>query len=92
MIVGFRNRGLKRFFETGDARALDPGHVNRIRRILARLNAATSIRDLDSPGSRLHPLKGNRQSQWAVDVDRHWRITFTFDGRDCSDLDYEDYH
>lgn len=92
MIAGFRNRALKRFFEAGDARGLSPDHVARIRRILARLHAATSFRDLDAPGSRLHPLKGERAGQWAVAVDRTWRITFSFDGRDCSDVDYEDYH
>ena len=52
----------------------------------------TSIRDLDAPGLRLHPIKGGRKGQWALDVDRNWRITFTFDGRDCDEMNYEDYH
>ena len=64
----------------------------RIRRILARLEAAESIRDLDAPGLRLHQLKGARKGQWAVDIDRIWRITFSFDGRDCDDVNLEDYH
>jgi proteic killer suppression protein len=92
VIVGFRHRGLKRFFESGDTRGLNPNHAPKIRRILARLQAATSVRDLDAPGLRLHPLKGGRKGQWAVDVDRNWRITFSFDGRDCDDVNYEDYH
>lgn len=92
MIVGFRHRGLKRFFYSGDSRDLKASHVPKVRRILARLHAATSIRDVDAPGLRLHPLKGKRKGQWALDVDRHWRITFTFDGRNCDDVDYEDYH
>ena len=92
MIVGFKHRGLKRFFETGDTRGLNPNHVPKIRRILARLQAATSLRDLDAPGLRLHSLKGERKGEWAVDVDHNWRITFSFDGRDCSNVNYEDYH
>ena len=92
MIVSFKHRGLKRFFEAGEARGLEPSHLPKIRRILARLNVATEARDLDAPGLRLHPLKGRRKGQWAVDVDRNWRITFTFDGRDCRDVNYEDYH
>jgi len=92
VIVGFKHRGLKRFFETGDTRGLNPNHVPKIRRILARLQAATRVRDLDAPGLRLHPLKGERKGVWAVVVDRNWRITFSFDGRDCSDVNYEDYH
>ena len=92
MIVSFRRRGLKRFFEAGKVRGLNPNHAPKIRRILARLNAATDARDLAAPGPRLHQLKGRRKEQWAVDVDRNWRITFTFDGRDCSEVNYEDYY
>ncbi len=92
VITGFRHRGLKRFFETGDTRRLGAGQVPKIRRILARLNAAASVRDLAGPGLRLHPLKGSSQGRWAVDVDRNWRITFRFDENNCSEVDYEDYH
>jgi proteic killer suppression protein len=92
VITGFQHRGLKRFFERGDARALHPDHVPKIRRLLARLNAATAIQDLAAPGHRLHPLKGPRQGVWAIDVSRTWRLTFRFDGNNCFDVDYEDYH
>jgi proteic killer suppression protein len=92
VIIGFKHRGLERYFESGDSRALKPHHAAKVRRILARLHAAASIRDLDAPGLRLHSLKGGRKGQWAVDVDRSWRVTFTFDGRDVDDVNYEDYH
>lgn len=92
MITGFRHRGLRRFFEKGDAKALQPEQVARIRRLLARLNAANALQDLAAPGHRLHPLKGQRQGVWAIDVSRNWRLTFRFDGKNCFDVDYEDYH
>jgi proteic killer suppression protein len=92
MIAGFRHKGLKRFFDKGDARGLHPSHVPKIRRILTRLNAAANVSDLSAPGLRLHPLKGAREGEWAVDVDQNWRITFSFDGRNCDDVNYEDYH
>jgi plasmid maintenance system killer protein len=41
---------------------------------------------------QLKAVEGGRKGEWAVDVDRNWRITFSFDGRDCSDVNYEDYH
>jgi proteic killer suppression protein len=47
---------------------------------------------MDAPAHRLHPLKGDRRGEWAVDADRMWRVTFRFDGRDCYDVNYEDYH
>ena len=92
MIAGFRHRGLRRYFAAGDALGIHASHVAKIRRILARLEAATSLRDLDAPGLRLHSLKGRLRGRWAVDVDWNWRITFAFDGRDCHEVDYEDYH
>ena len=92
MIVSFKHRGLKRFFEAGDARGLKPNHLPKIRRILARLNVATETRDLDAPGLRLHTLKGRRKGEWAVHIDNDTAITFTFGGRDCRDVNYEDYH
>jgi proteic killer suppression protein len=92
MLAGFKHRGLKRFFERGDSRGLNPKHVSKLRRILARLHAATSLKDMDAPAHRLHPLKGDRRGEWAVDIDRMWRVTFRFDGRDCYDVNYEDYH
>lgn len=92
MITGFKHRGLQRFFEKGDARGLNPNHVPKIRRILARLQAGAGVKDLDAPGHRLHPVKGDRKGEWAVDVGRNWRITFRFDGQNFHDVSYEDYH
>ncbi len=92
MIKTFMHRGLRRFFEKGDSRALNANYLPKIRRLLARLNAATAVRDLAAPSHRLHPLKGDRSGQWAIDVSENWRITFRFDGQHCFDVNYEDYH
>ncbi len=60
--------------------------------ILAALNAATAASDMGLPGLRLHPLKGGRSGTWSVSVSGNWRITFRFEGKDATDVDYEDYH
>jgi proteic killer suppression protein len=44
------------------------------------------------PNYRLHQLKGDRQRQWAVWVSGNWRIVFTFDGEDATEVDLVDYH
>jgi proteic killer suppression protein len=44
------------------------------------------------PGLRLHELKGDRKGTWSVSVSGSWRVTFSFDGKDAVDVDYEDYH
>jgi len=67
-------------------------HRKKLRLQLAALETANSIDDMDIPGYRLHPLKGNRAGFWAIDVSGNWRLTFRFDGGHVYDLDYEDYH
>ena len=59
---------------------------------LAALDTATSIEDLDLPGFRLHPMKGDRKGSWAIDVSRNWRIVFSFEGGNACAVDYKDYH
>ncbi|MDR2364647.1 MAG: type II toxin-antitoxin system RelE/ParE family toxin [Zoogloeaceae bacterium] len=55
-------------------------------------DAAVKPEDLDFPGYRVHPLKGDRQGDYAVSVSGNWRLTFRFDGEDATDVDLEDYH
>jgi proteic killer suppression protein len=92
MIKRFRHRGLERYFAKGTRAGVQAKHEKRIRLILARLHASMSAQDMDLPGLRLHPLKGNRKGTWAVSVSGNSRITFAFDGADVIDVDYEDYH
>ena len=49
-------------------------------------------KDRDALGWKLHRLKGNLKSLWAVWVNGNWRITFTFEGEDAILVDYQDYH
>jgi toxin HigB-1 len=88
----FRHRGLKRLFEQGDRSRIRPEQAAKIRRILNRLDAASSIGDIDAPGFRLHPLKGDLSGYWAVSVSGNWRIVFRFADGDALDVDLVDYH
>lgn len=92
MIHGFKHKGLGRFFETGSKSGIQAQHAERLRLILAQLNAAIAPRDMALPGLDLHPLKGDRKGAWAVSVSGNWRITFRFVGKDADAVDYEDYH
>ncbi len=92
MILSIRHKGLKRFYEDGDSRGVIGEHVAKLGDILSRLDAAAAIGDLEVPGFRLHPLKGNRRVFWAVTVRANWRVVFRFVERDVLDVDYIDYH
>jgi toxin HigB-1 len=60
---------------------------------LDALDAATELRQLDLPGFRLHPLKGEQAGRWAIDVNGPWRITFEWsEGGDAQRVDLEPYH
>jgi proteic killer suppression protein len=92
VIRGFKHKGLARFFETGSKSGIQAQYAERLRLILAQLNAATAPSDMGLPGLGLHPLKGDRRGTWAVKVSGNWRVTFTFVEKDADQVDYEDYH
>ena len=86
------HRGLKRLYERDDSRGLDARHLEKVSRILARLDQASEPEHMDLPGFRLHPLKGERAGFWSVTVQSNWRIVFRFEDGDVTDVDFLDYH
>lgn len=92
MIRTFRHRGLKRLFEQGDRSQIRADQANRIADVLAHLEHAVQPADLNLPGYRLHPLKGERKGQWSVMISGNWRVTFRFVEGDAHDVDLVDYH
>ena len=91
MIRTIRHKGLKRPFEQDDPRGVNPEHAQTLRDILATLHAAPTLAQLNQPGLRLHPLKGQMKGFWAITVRANWRVIFRFDDG-ASDVDYVDYH
>ena len=92
MIQSFRHRGLRRFYERGDASRLNPTHVPRLRAILTLLEAATKPEDVNFPGSDFHSLRGDLRGFYAVRVSGNWRVIFRFVDGNVIDVDYLDYH
>jgi toxin HigB-1 len=92
MVRSFRHKGLRRLFAEDDRRGVPGEHVETLRDILARLNAAQRVEDMHLPGFRLHRLKGSLSGFWAVTVRANWRVVFRFEDGDVLDVDYLDYH
>ena len=92
MILNFRHRGLRRLFENADRTGIRRDLVEKIERILLRLDAAETASDMDIPGFRLHRLRGDLSGFWSVTVSRNWRIIFRLDDGDAHDVDFVDYH
>ncbi len=66
-----------------DTRGVMAGHVIKLRDILARPDAARTVKDVDTPGFRLHPLKGELEGLRAVTVRANWRVIFRFADSDA---------
>lgn len=92
MIVSFKHKGLKQFFETGSKKGIQPKHAERLAMILDLLAAATDVWDMNFPGSGLHLLEPKQAGVWAVKVSGNWRLTFTFEAGEARQVDYVDYH
>ena len=92
MIRNFRDRGLQRLFERGDRSRIRADFVDKVERVLARLDASTEPADMEAPRFGLHAMTGDRKGFWSVVISRNWRVIFRFDGGDAYDVDFVDYH
>lgn len=92
MIKNFKHKGLQQYFERDSKKGLDHRDLEKIRRILDRLDSSVMITDMDLPGWCFHELKGDRKGIWSVSVRANWKITFRFIKSDAFDINLEDYH
>jgi proteic killer suppression protein len=93
-IASIRHKALRRFAETGSARGLPSGSVNRLRRMLAYIDAIEIAEELRVPPNYgAHQLTGDRKGEWALTVTKNWRMTFRVNAAGAiEDMDLEDYH
>jgi toxin HigB-1 len=92
MIRRFGHRGLRRLYENDDRRGVSSKLVEKTARVLARLDVATQPEQLNLPGFRLHGLEGDLAGYWSVTVEGEWRIIFSFDVENTTDIDLVEYH
>jgi proteic killer suppression protein len=92
MIKSFGHKGIKRFYETGSKAGIQSSHASKLARQLARLDLAKSAADMNVPGWKLHPLKGDLAGYWSVAVSGNWRLVFELSNGDAFHVDYNDYH
>ena len=92
MIKTWRHKGLQVFFETGSKAGIQASHAMRLANQLNRLEVAKAPQDMNLPGWKLHPLKGELKGHWAVWVSGNWRMTSAFEDGDAVLVDYQDYH
>ena len=102
-IRDFAHKGLHRLYAEDIARGVPPGAVDKLRKMLAFLDAMQKPEELRALASwRVHTLTGDRKGIWSLSVTRNLRLTFRIDAadretdretdREICDLDLEDYH
>ena len=92
MIENFKHKGLKRLFEDGETKGILADHVEKVENILAVLNRAAKPSDMDLPGFKVHPLKGEWKGFYGVTVRANWRVIFRFEDGNACDVELIDYH
>ncbi len=92
MILSFKHKGLKKYYETGSTAGIQAKHAIRLRLMLAALDTARIIDDMDLPGCDIHPMQGKKKGTWAISVSGNWRVTFNLEEGNVQIVNYEDYH
>jgi proteic killer suppression protein len=92
VIVSFRHKGLEALYNDNQTKGVSQALVKRVRQILALLDTAQTLEDMNLPGLRLHTLKGNLKGYHAVSVSGNWRIIFQFAEGQARHIDLIDYH
>ena len=93
-IESIRHKALRRFAETGSAKGLPSGSVDRLRNMLAYIDAVASEEEFFVlPNFGAHRLTGDRKGEWALFVTKNWRMTFRVNkAGTIEDMNLEDYH
>ena len=79
-------------YERGDTSRVGSELSGRVALALADLDDASKPSDLDLPGYRLHPLRGDLKGHWSISISGNWRMTFRLEDGDAYDVDLVDYH
>ena len=91
MIRSCRNKDTKALLERSFSRRFQS--VEKAARIrIELLEAATSLEDLNLPGLRLEPLKGDRRGQHSIRINDQFRICFEWRNGDAYNVEIVDYH
>jgi proteic killer suppression protein len=93
-IRSFAHKGLKQFYEDDNAKSVPPDTVDKLRKMLAFLDAVQEADELRALTAwKAHTLTGGRKGTWSLSVTRNRRLTFWIDdGSQICDLNLEDYH
>ena len=87
------HKGLRRLYEENSSKGLSADTVDKLRKMLAFLDAMEDPEELRSlPLWKAHVLTGDRRGTWSLQVTRNRRLTFRIADEEILELNLEDYH
>jgi proteic killer suppression protein len=93
VIRTFGDRDTQAVFQGEFVKRLDRRMQQRAREKLKYLDSAADLRDLMIPPSnQLESIKGDRQGQYSIRVNKQWRVCFEWKDGDAFDVEIVDYH
>lgn len=93
MIKSFRNKQAQAVWERRYIKGLPNDIARTAYRKLVQLHNAQNVDDLKAPpGNRLEALKGNRDGQFSIRINKQWRICFRWDDGNAHNVEIVDYH
>ena len=95
MIKSFADKETRKLFQGSKSRVVPPDVRERAESKLAVLDAAKSLEDLKvTPGNKLEALRGNREGQHSIRINRQYRVGFVWDSEagGAHDVEITDYN
>lgn len=93
MIQSWKSESLKAVFEGRSPKGFPSTVINKTRRLLAQMNAATDVEQLRvPPGNRLHAMTGDLEGRWSLSVNDQYRLVFSWGADGPEEVWFGDYH
>jgi toxin HigB-1 len=93
MLKSFHNKETELLYITGKSSYFPSTIIKVALRKLDYLNAAKNINDLRiPPGNRLEKLKGYLEGKYSIRINDQFRIIFSFEQLNASEVEIMDYH
>ena len=93
MIKSFKCRETEKIWHGKFSKKLPEKIQNVARRKLRMINNSSSLEDLKiPPANMLEKLKGNRKNRFSIRINKQYRICFSWESGNCSQVEIVDYH
>ena len=93
MIKTFADKETERIYRQEDSRKFAPNIQRAALRKLLMIDNAVTLNDLRIPTSNhLERLKGDRQGQYSIRINKQFRVCFSVLDNDYYDVEVTDYH